>query len=375
MSRDKIGFYQFTHPGKEHGVKHKIAKTNLYFKEWNYRFSKSTKGYKTNNHCRKYMRASANYIENGVLRSGLVDFWGEWEPNSIAVALDKKAPAFLPKYLHYPIFISNDTHITSENNIGSCIEKLKNIDIANSNVPEIHTNTHPSEKKIYDSKNNNNLQNTDPYVFGDNFYYTCCKQPETKHLKEGSVILFGTGYRSKKIYEIDTVFVISEIIHYNKETLSKTLSRFQNSENPSEKMYYDVVLNQVFRRHDGSIAYFDDYNFQYDIIVGATYENPYNGMYSYFLCNPSTSQGKLKLRIGDNIDVLNALNSYADQPFGLELSTHGKNIVLDDQERVYKMWELIKNYAMHEGYSLGVKAETPPTLTVNEIQEYISNIM
>lgn len=36
MSRDKIGFYQFTHPGKEHGVKHKIGKTNLYFKEWNY---------------------------------------------------------------------------------------------------------------------------------------------------------------------------------------------------------------------------------------------------------------------------------------------------------------------------------------------------
>lgn len=374
MEREIIGVYQFTHPGSEHKVKYKMSGTDLYFKEWNYRFKRTSKGFKTNNHHRKYMRAKTSYLHNGDLYKGMADFWGEWEPNSIASLLNEKPNEFFPKYVHYPVYIENSEYAPCNDGLTQSIIDVKREDYLNENVPEIHSFIHPNEKPPLDSLNNSNLQNTDPFIFGDNFYYTCCKQHETQHLKEGSVILFGTCYRSKKVFEIDTVFVISKIIPYDKDVLKETLYHFKTSRNKSERLYYDVVLKQVFRRHDSSIAYFNDKKYQFDIIIGATYNNPYNGMYSYFFCNPSNSTGMPKLRIEDNSDIFNMLDDQSDHGFGLTLSTHGKNIIVNNKTKTYNMWDTIKRYAEYKGYCLGVEVEIPPILSPYEIKDYLKEI-
>ena len=55
------------------------------------------------------------------------------------------------------------------------------------------------------------LQNTDPFVFGESFLYTCCQQfknnrpTQLRYLAPGSVILFGSHRGGR--FLLDTVFV------------------------------------------------------------------------------------------------------------------------------------------------------------------------
>jgi hypothetical protein len=54
------------------------------------------------------------------------------------------------------------------------------------------------------------MQNTDPFVFGDQFHYTGCLQhtkrgaTQLRYLDRGSVILFGSC-REKRDFVVDTV--------------------------------------------------------------------------------------------------------------------------------------------------------------------------
>ena len=377
-NRINTGFFQFTHPGGEHKAANKIAGTDYYFKEWNYRFKRANEGkpnfyYAANNHLRKYLRSKAEYLKNDELHEGYVDFWGEWEPNSIAKIINKNPVEAEPKYINYPVFVENKEYSLSDNKQVQSIIDVKNSDHNNLCVPDIHIYTN-EKVKIYDRLNNSNLQNTDPYIWGDNFYYTCCKQDQTKMLKEGSVILFGTGYKKRQYYEIDTMFVISKIISYDENTIKQTIERFKNSKNPSDRLYYNTVLKYVFVRHDGSIAKLDNEKYQFDIIIGATYDNPYNGMYSCFFCNPSEDTAKPKLRIGSGTDILKRINRIDDRNFNPAINTYGKQVVVNNSKKVHEIWKLITEYAKDSDYCLGVKAELPPILTPYDLPEYIKHL-
>jgi hypothetical protein len=57
-------------------------------------------------------------------------------------------------------------------------------------------------------------QNTDPYIYGPNFYYAVCKQRgQLTRLEPGSLILFGSSFKGG--FALDTVFVVDswETVH------------------------------------------------------------------------------------------------------------------------------------------------------------------
>ena len=377
-NHSKIGVLQFTHPGGEHSAGTKLPNTKFYIKQWNYKFTKSAE---THPHSRKYIRINGKYIcdEQQPARSGSVDFWGEWEPNSISEKLSRiedKDPRKYPENIAYPIFIENTTESARSND--------KIIEVVNS-VKEMDRNNIKNDcvKDKIDQDNKNNLQNTDPFVFGDHFYYTCCKQEKAKHLKEGSVILFGTCYGESKdretaYYAIDTVFVIKEIIPYDASTLERTLKRFEKSKSKSERLYYNTVLKYVFRRHDGSIIKSIDPKYQFDIIIGASFDDPYiyNGqkMYSFFPCHESSNQPKERLSIVQNSGYNKKINSILDQELGHSMTCAVKNIVQDDIDKTYEVWNSIKNYALNKRYYLGIKTELPRKLCLDEIHNYLDEI-
>ena len=113
--------------------------------------------------------------------AGDLGFWGEWEAEADDVSIvggttPLPTSIFTPYYYQYP---------------SSCV----------------------------------GVQNTDPFVFGNCFVYSCCKQfrPRSGHLTglakldRGSVVLFGSQLHGR--FVLDTVFVVSHWTDYDVGTL------------------------------------------------------------------------------------------------------------------------------------------------------------
>src|SRR6266508_398552 len=110
LHRDVV---QFMHPGAEHGGPVGI-------KAWN-----------SGAHRRKFLRLNGKYIEaiGAVPRSDELVFWSEWEPES-HVERVVNAVGGGPRWIHRPFYVRPVSY--------------------------------------------RGLQNTDPFVFGDCFFYTLC---------------------------------------------------------------------------------------------------------------------------------------------------------------------------------------------------------
>jgi hypothetical protein len=114
-------------------------------------------------------------------------FWGEWEPPSRVRAIPQISDGY-PKWRHTP-----------ELNL----EAKKTV---NSNL-------------LCDDMN---FQNTDPLVFGDRFLYVVCQQIKNgrlttlSRLNTGDIILFGSCVCGRKMFAVDTVFVVGihEMVHH-----------------------------------------------------------------------------------------------------------------------------------------------------------------
>lgn len=165
---------QFSHNGKEFNLSKRSSKNGV-----DYRFNSKNpdSGYRYWNnldcHFRKFIKQSGWYLQKSGINKFIPDpkhgdlyFWGEWEPQSefeLTGNTYSKASS-LPHAVHFPIF--------STRGIGS--------------------------------------RNTDPFVFGNNFYYTNCKQGRNKaimlSLSSNSIILFGSIMNGD--FVLDTVFVV-----------------------------------------------------------------------------------------------------------------------------------------------------------------------
>lgn len=152
-------FVQFMHPGYEHGPD-----------------TPGWKGWNTKDHRRKFLRAFGRYrrdIDAEDERAELT-FWGEWEAQSKVEALPPAAVG--PRWVHTPMLQPLPTY--------------------------------------------RGAQNTDPFVFGDYFLYTCCKQrlrsgrpTQLRTLPHGSLILFGSHVAGG--FGLDTVFVVDDHIDHH----------------------------------------------------------------------------------------------------------------------------------------------------------------
>ena len=144
--------------------------------DWN-RFSINTTEENCGNHRRKcIMRPglSLTSISGNPIKENLV-FWGEYEPYSRACILGN---AQGPKALH-------DVLYPASGNYACPIDGL----------------------------------NTDPYIYGDEFYYICCGRKDNKEAIQyvpDDIILFGSTKKSSRDngtydFELDTVFVVKGI--------------------------------------------------------------------------------------------------------------------------------------------------------------------
>lgn len=172
--------HQVNHPGRELNIN---FKTRIKHSQDYYYFSSSlSKGVrlwnrcvidmKSNSHKRKFIEHEGKYIESLSSKfegEGLLRFWGEYEGHSefeLIIALVNIPYWNNPCAIHKPFF-------------------------CNQNI---------------------NDQNTDPYIFGKNFFYAVCKKADLKNICNGDLIMFGSEFGSKgnvKFY-LDTLFVVEQ---------------------------------------------------------------------------------------------------------------------------------------------------------------------
>ncbi len=151
---------QLNHPGTQKPFK--IGKgyikigNDIVIREWN----------NDKEHYRKFMQHNGHFIINesdNVPKYKELFYWGEWEGNSFFKNLNNKDTKKYPNGVHKP-FHSNQFR---------------------------------------------GAQNTDPYIFGDDFKYCICRQKgQLTRLVLDDLILFGTVLPSLNKFYIDTVFVI-----------------------------------------------------------------------------------------------------------------------------------------------------------------------
>ena len=215
---DEIHFVQCLHPGAEHRPPRGSVMP------WN-----------CGPHRRKFVQQCGRCRLTPDDEAGLegdLHFWAEWEPESALIREFDGDSDGWPRYLHKPLFIARDTHA--------------------------------------------GLQNTDPFVFGDRFYYCICQQRGVmQRLDRGSVILFGSCRRNS--FALDTVFVVASWEPYDRDN-------YRQLNVPA--VYRDVALAPLFAGSgsdscqnktcgEGVLA---------RLYHGATVDAPVEGMFSFFPC-------------------------------------------------------------------------------------------
>ena len=225
--QDELCFVQFIHPGGEHEPD-----------------SGGRKSWNKGPHKRKFVENPGRCLRKGEKFEGPLAFWTEWEPESDVI---RRIPAPVidgPRFVYNPFYI----------------------------LPH-----------SYDG-----LQNTDPFTFGT-FYYMICQQNNKKgptqlrYLDRGSVILFGSSVSGT--FVIDTVFVVDRWVDHNGDDYKRLLK-----DGVPPGVYWDVTLNAWYR---GSPCGDDDCGPDGPrppcrLYWGATVDDPVDGMFSYFPCQPAT---------------------------------------------------------------------------------------
>jgi len=287
---DKLCFVQFLHPGKEHKPDDGAHKV------WNRR-----------NHKRKFLRQGGKYIADDRVQNGDLLFWGEWEPESI-VEREIRDPILRgPHFIYRPYYV----------------------------VP-----------KCYDG-----LQNTDPFVFGENFFYTWCQQwtkkgpTQLRQLSKGSVILFGSC--EDNAFVVDVVFVVSNWIDHTRANYNSVLAGI-----PQE--YKEVTILPVYQEHSTqseSCALEGSQDGR--LYFGATYTEPVHGMYSFFPCCPyeKKSRGFARPRISLTDRITNNQN---------QGKNYGKKTGPPlNPGAIKQLWEKVAGQVREQGLAFGVYAKMP----------------
>lgn len=280
MSREKLCFVQFIHPGGEHGP------DSPGVKHWN-----------VGPHRRKFLRSRGIALGSaGHKHPDDLIFWGEWEPESAIERVTSPVKEG-PQFVHRPFY---------------------------SDPPP------PGWR-----------QNTDPFVFGNQFHYTGCLQhtrrgpTQLRFLERGSVILFGSCLNRGK-FVIDTVFVVDRWLHHAQADYRDGLDGISD--------VYRAVTIEPWYSGSGS-----DSN-SYRLYFGATPDSPVDGMFSFFPA--STLQrhphGFARPEIGLDVITPNLTQGKRMNP---------QSSIAD----VKALWTDVVEQVEGAGLLLGVLAELPTT--------------
>jgi hypothetical protein len=274
---------QFPHPGGEHVP------------------TSSHMGWNLGGHARKFMTATGTRIDSGGLPvDGPFALWGEWEPPSRITRRWERHPG-LPTVLHQPYW----------------------------------TRSGPGGER----------QNTDPWVFGETFLYSNCKQlnpndspSALQRLPVGSMILFGSGRGGE--FVLDTVFVVGERAgEYWPMGPAGDLAL------EVDDAFMTCTIESLARlpsRYSHST---------FTLFRGATPETPVSGMYSFAPCLPLDSGSPRFARPAVRLDgLINPLSTQS--PSGAT--------VLHDGIVVQRAWRSIVEQVRAARLHLAVHVDTPP---------------
>jgi hypothetical protein len=267
-------FVQFPHPGTEHNP----GKSNR--QPWN-----------RCDHRRKFLLSDGRYVagDGSVCEAPLV-FWGEWEaPSYIKTKWLRNGP--LPRFLHVPVW-------------------------------EQPADSDPR-------------QNTDPWVFGDCFRYSNCKQASQSALRRlapGSIVLFGSGSRRDDTFVIDTVFVVGDACPFSPVEPPETDDAFR-------------VCTIESLRTSG------DAGNRFTLYRGATYEAPINGMYSFVPCRRADREKVRFSRPSVALPLCYVNPTSTQSPNGA-----GRPRAVAE---VREQWEIVREQVLKADCLLGVHFSTP----------------
>ena len=286
---ERLAVVQFIHPGLEHEPDSADARS------WN-----------TEPHRRKFLlqpgRGLAS-LEGQPAAADLV-FWGEYEPPTRLVKRFEPAGRDEPRFLFAPAPVAFYPH----------------------DPP---------------------LMNTDPFVFGDRFFYSICKQNNRRgptalqRLARGSVILFGSG-RGRDRFVVDTVFVVADYVDWSLANYRERLEDvvppeyFHSTVEPIayEMKVRDLTPSQTFR-----------------LYIGATFDRPYEGMYSFFPCRPYRQEAET----GFARPILRRPGIITDN------LTQGQRLnPVPSASAAREIWEDVARQVLGQGLLLGVRADLPP---------------
>jgi hypothetical protein len=281
-------FVQFMHPGGEHGPD---MGTEM---AWN-----------VHDHKRKFLRLRGEACpttDPGLppLRRELV-FWGEWEPESETEELSDSVPGG-PHWIHRPYY-----------------------------VPPLAFR-----------RSGQVVQNTDPFVYGDRFLYTLCRQwkksggvkrpTALRDLDVGSLILFGSNKDDS--FVLDTVFVVgASVLHDASSWPTVTRGLVPDA-------YADVTLRPTYEWGGGE---------ELRLYFGATPADPVDGMFSFVPSAPAD----------------NAVPGFARPAIDLkglitpELKMGAKLARDLSLGRIKAIWEEVARQVLERGLYLGTRFDVP----------------
>lgn len=277
---------QLNHPGHQKpfrlGKGYKQIAHNI-IREWS----------NDNVHFRKFIQNCGHYVD------GLKDlnpkqaelyFWGEWEGNSYFNPFPRANHTVFPNGLH----------------------------------------------KLFHSTVNKGIQNTDPYIYGDNFKYCVCKQTgRLTNLILNDLILFGTVVPSLNKLYIDTVFIIKD--HNSSANVQATggvtFSQVYKEETLEQlNEYLNVPTyannNKVYQ----SKTWWDDKEF-----------------FSFVPC-------KLDY---NNVGFERLFIELSNQTFQLSRNPTGKSFLSNCPLSSQDLWKEIVRMSIEQGFVFGIKFDEP----------------
>ncbi len=283
--KDKRLIVQFIHPGSEH------RPDRWGLKEWN----------AAKYHKRKFLTSEGSFIDaRGHSHRDRLVFWGEWEPQSRAIACFASDSPGMPRYLFEPYYA----------------------------VPSSYRG----------------LQNTDPFVFGDRFHYTGCLQhseggvTQLRFLKKGSLLLMGSCINNRAHFGIDTVFVIAEYIDHHIGDYEKVLGEVVSD------TYWDVTIRPWYEN-------LSDLERSHRLYFGATPEDPVDGMFSFFPCLPLEAEPRRFPR--PQIQLSGIVNPRLCQ---------NRKHTLVPPGNAKQTWDEVVRQVREQGRLLGARADLPPKI-------------
>ena len=179
-------------------------------------------------------------------------------------------------------------------------------------------------------------QNTDPFVFGDQFLYTFCRQtPRAKKvhsLAPGSVIVFGSVLRHR--FVCDTVLVVAEALSHTRSNWRAVVE---------EKVPKEFALTTL----EPMYAWRPSNDRRFTLYLGATPERPIEGMFSFVPCR-AAGKGRFERPSVDAVPGLPAANRQA--------------ISFNDwitPTEVADRWRQLAETVLAQGLALGTRIELP----------------